>query len=87
MSTPLTLTLFAAACLIASAYLARRHLRVRRGLRTLFVGLFVAAIGGVAVAFSSSLWVARVFSVPMLVGIGLVIWGIRFEKTRGHDAA
>ena len=87
MSTSLTLTLFAAACLITSAYLARRHLLVRRGLRTLFVGLFVAAAGGVAVAFSSSLWVARVFSVPMLVGIGLVIWGIRLEKTKGHDAA
>ena len=79
MSTSLMLTVFAVACLTASAYLARRHLLARRGLRRVFVGLFLAAVAGVAVTGSSSLVVARMLSVPMLAGIGLVIWGIYFE--------
>lgn len=87
MSTSLLVTVFAVACLTASTYLARRHLHVRRGLRRVFLGLFCAAMAGVAVTTSSSLGVARLLSVPMLAGIGLVISGIHFKRTKGQDAA
>ncbi|MEW6159661.1 MAG: hypothetical protein AB1813_19705 [Verrucomicrobiota bacterium] len=87
MSTSLALTIFAVVCVVAAACLARRHLCARRGLRRVFMGLFLAAIAGVAVAQSSTLVAARVLSLPMLAGVGLVIWGVCLEKTRGHDAA
>ena len=88
MSTPQFLTLFAFMCLVMSALLARTHLCHRYGLRRVFIGLFTAAGAGVFISIVPSLTLARLLSIPMLIGMGLVVRGIYLEKkVTAHHAA
>ena len=80
MITAELLTVFAVTCLATSAFLAREHLQERRGLRVIFIGLFLGAAAGVAISWSGSLATARVLSVVMLAGVAVIVRGIYLEQ-------
>lgn len=71
----------ATGCLITAAFLARYHLRVNRGLRGVFVGLIAAALAGVVMTFSSSVFVARLLALTMLTGVGWMVWSLRAKAS------
>jgi len=52
----------------------------RRGLRLIFIGLFVGAAAGIAISWSASLATARVLSAVMLAGVAVIVRGTYLEK-------
>jgi hypothetical protein len=85
MSLSLVLTISALICLCIAALRAQRHLRERKGLRLIFIGLFAAGISGVAISALLPSPGARFVALPMLAGMGLVVWGIRASQQPVRD--
>jgi hypothetical protein len=60
--------------------LGRQQFRIRPGLRAIMLGLLVSSVAGLAISQTSVLIIARLWSILVLGGMGVVVWGIHREK-------
>ncbi len=84
------LPVLAAICLVVAALCARPHLRVNRGLRRAFAGLFVSAVAGIALTQVKSALEVWPLALLMLAGVAFLVWSMHVEqkpKTRQGSPA
>ncbi len=76
------LPVLAAICLVPAAIRARPHLRVNRGLRRAFAGLFVSAVAGIALTQVKSALEVWPLALLMLAGVAFLVWSMHVEQKR-----
>lgn len=80
------LAIYGCALLAVAMGAMRKAINGSRWLQMTFGGLLFSATIGAALAFSTSLFAARLFGVLMLAGIGIMICGLHLRQKAKHNA-